>query len=134
MTYSLKQLNGKIVSYGRTVNPDNFMIPVLIQIDNKADFVPGSFVEIFLKISSNSEALTVPNTALLEEQGFFFVFMQITPELFEKKEVKIGATDGFRTEIIKGLEPSDRIVSKGAMLVKLAQAAGALDPHSGHVH
>lgn len=133
-TYSTKQLNGKVFSYGRSVNPDNFLIPVLIQIDNKADFVPGSFVEIYLKTLSTSNAITVPNTALLEEQGFFFVFVQITPELFEKKEVKIGATDGFKTEILDGLSPDDRIVSKGAMLVKLAQAAGALDPHSGHVH
>jgi hypothetical protein len=29
---------------------------------------------------------------------------------------------------------SERIVTKGAILVKLAQSSGALDAHSGHVH
>jgi RND family efflux transporter MFP subunit len=133
-TYTLKELNGKIVSYGRSVNPDNFMIPVILQIDNKGSFVPGGFVELYLKLLTNSVALTVPNTALLEEQGQFFVMVQVTPELFEKREVKIGSTDGVKTEVLRGLNENERIVSKGAMLVKLAQAAAALDPHSGHVH
>ena len=133
-TYTLSELNGKILSYGRSVNPENFMIPVILQIDNKGSFVPGGFVELYLKFISNTVALTVPNTALLEEQEQFFVMVQVTPELFEKRVVQLGATDGIKTEVLGGLDQSERIVSKGAMLVKLAQAAAALDPHSGHVH
>lgn len=132
--YSLTELNGSVVSYGKSVNPDNYLVPVILQIDNKGVFVPGSFVELYLKIISNNSALTLPNSALLEEHGHFFVFVQLTPELFEKTEVQIGATDGFRTEILKGIDRNDRIVTKGAMLVKLAQSSAALDPHSGHVH
>ncbi|MBC8319158.1 MAG: efflux RND transporter periplasmic adaptor subunit, partial [Bacteroidetes bacterium] len=93
-----------------------------------------SFVEIYLKTLTNSEALTVPNTALLEDQGSYFVYVQTTPELFEKREVKIGVTDGLKTEIIKGIAYNERIVTKGAILIKLAQATGTLDAHSGHVH
>jgi hypothetical protein len=48
--------------------------------------------------------------------------------------VKIGSTDGLKTEITKGISATERIVSKGAVLVKLAQSSGALDAHSGHVH
>ena len=133
-TYTLEQLNGKILSYGRNTNSDNYLIPVILQIDNPGSFVPGSFVELYLKTISDSEALTVPNSAILEEQGVFFVFVQVTPELFEKREVKIGATDGIKTEIISGINQSERVVTKGAILIKLAKASGALDAHSGHVH
>ncbi len=132
--YSLKELNGRVVSYGKSVNLDNFLVPISLQIDNRGDFIPGSFVELYLKTLTNTKAITLPNAALLEEQGNYFVMVQITPELFEKREVKIGATDGFKTEIIKGISTSERIVTKGAILVKLAQASAALDPHSGHVH
>ena len=62
------------------------------------------------------------------------MLVQINPELFEKREVKVGATDGLRTEILSGISATDRVVTKGAILVKLAQASGALDPHAGHVH
>jgi multidrug efflux pump subunit AcrA (membrane-fusion protein) len=78
--------------------------------------------------------LTIPNSAILEEQGNFSVFVQITPELFEKREVTPGTTDGLRTEILKGVNPGERVISVGAILVKLAQATGSLDAHSGHVH
>lgn len=133
-TYTLEQLNGKLISFGKTANSDNYLIPVSLQIDNKGEFVSGSFVEVYLKSVTNTQALTVPNQSLLEEQGVFFVYVQVNPELFEKREVKIGGTDGLNTEIISGITSKDRIVTKGAMMIKLAQATGNLDAHSGHNH
>lgn len=133
-TYTLEQLNGKVLSFGRTTSPDNYLIPVSLQIDNNGNFVTGGFVEVYLKTLSNSQALTIPVSALLEEQGRFFVYVQITPELFEKQEVEIGATDGLKVEILKGITQNQRIVTIGAVFIKLAQATGSLDAHSGHVH
>ena len=133
-TYSLEDLSGEILSFGRTTTNDNYLIPVTLQINNTGSFVPGTFVELYLKTVTNSQAITVPNSALLEEQGNFFVFVQVTPELFEKREVKVGPTDGFRSEIALGLSQTERVVTRGAILVKLAQASGELDPHAGHVH
>lgn len=133
-TYSLEELNGKILSYGKAANTDNFLIPVTLQINNRGHFIPGSFVEVYLKTITNTRAITIPVKALLEEQGTYFVWVQITPELFEKREVFIGATDGIDVEIIKGISAQDRIVTRGAMLIKLAQSTGTLDAHSGHVH
>lgn len=133
-TYTLEELNGKVLSYGKAANADNYLIPINLQIDNKGSFVAGSFVEIFLKTITNNHALTVPLSAILEEQGHFFVWVQITPELFEKRLVSTGNTDGISIEVLSGIGATDRIVTRGAMLVKLAQATGTLDAHSGHVH
>lgn len=132
--FSIEELNGRVLSYGKAANSDNYMIPVTLQIENNGSFVGGGFVEVYLKTFSNTSATVVPKTALLEEQGNFFVWVQIHPELFEKREVFVGGTDGIHTEIQKGITSNDRIVTRGAMLIKLAQAAGALDAHSGHVH
>lgn len=133
-TYTLAELNGKVISYARNTNSDNYLIPISLQIDNVGSFVPGSFIEVYLKSITNNKALTIDNGALMEDQGHYFIFVQITPELFEKREVHVGGTDGLRTEITKGLSENERVVTKGAVLIKLAQASGALDPHSGHVH
>lgn len=133
-TYTLEELNGKILSFGRSAGHDNYLLPISLQIENNGLFVPGALVEVYLKTMTNAQALTIPNSALIEEQGNYFVFVQIHPELFEKREVKVGATDGLRTEIIKGVEPQNRIVTIGAIMVKLAEASGDLDAHSGHMH
>ena len=133
-TNTLEQLNGKVLSFGRNTNKDNYLIPISLQIDNKGTFVSGGFVELYLKTQSSAQALTIPNAALLEEQGIFYVFVQVHPELFEKREVKVGVSDGLKTEIIKGIKPQERVITTGAILVKLAQATGTLDAESGHNH
>ena len=133
-TYTLEELDGKVLSVGKTTTTDNYLIPVTLQINNAGRFVPGGFVELFLKTVSDAQALTIPNQALLEEQGNFFVFVQLTPELFEKREIKVGASDGISTEVVSGLAEDERIVTEGAIFIKLSQATGTLDAHSGHVH
>ncbi|TSA38156.1 MAG: efflux RND transporter periplasmic adaptor subunit [Porphyromonadaceae bacterium] len=132
--YTLEKLNGKVLSFGRSANSDNYLIPLSLQIDNTGSFIPGGFVEIYLKTVTVADAITVPNSAIMEDQGNFFLYIQIHPELFEKRAVKIGSTDGIRTEIRDGALITDRIITQGAILVKLAQATGTLDAHSGHNH
>lgn len=132
--YTLEQLNGKVISYGKTASEDNYLIPINLQIDNNGIFTPGSFAEVYLKTINGKNTLTVPNASLIEEQGIYFLYVQITPELFEKRQVTVGITDGVRSEILKGIADTERIVTKGAVMIKLAQSTGTLDAHSGHVH
>ncbi len=138
-TYTLEEMGGRLVSFGKSTDINNPLIPVVFQVNNGRAYsdtplLPGSFVELFIKTQTNMQAITVPNGAIIEEMGNYFVFVQLTPELFEKQAVRKGVTDGVRTEITEGISAGDRVVSKGAILVKLAQASGALDAHAGHVH
>ena len=132
--WTLDELGGKVVSYGKSVSSDSPLIPVTFSVPNKGGFIPGSFLQTRIITRSETPAITLPTTSLIEEQGNYFVYRQLTPEYFEKTPVTIGASDGLRTEIRSGLSAGERVVSKGAMFVKLAQASGALDPHAGHIH
>ena len=133
-TYALEELNGKLLSYGKSADIDNPLIPVIFQVNNTVDFVTGSLIDVYIKFQSENSVVSIPNEALIEEMGNYFVFVQLTPELFEKTEVVPGSTDGRYTEIVSGLTGRERVVAKGAILVKLAQASGKLDAHSGHHH
>ena len=133
-TYTLKELGGRVVSYGRSTDAANPQIPVLFSVANKGDLLPGSFIEVYIHTDSDKEVVNVPNGALVEEMGSYFVFVQVTPEIFEKRAVTKGVTDGLRTEIASGLAGGERVVSRGAIFVKLAQGSATLDPHAGHVH
>jgi hypothetical protein len=133
-SYRLEDLDGKLVSFGKSAEYGNVLIPVTFEVNNTIGLLSGSFVDLYIKTQSDNPMLTVANGALIEEMGNFFVFVQLTPELFEKREIQKGSTDGYRTAIVSGLQQGERVVAKGAVLVKLAQASGALDPHAGHVH
>ena len=76
----------------------------------------------------------LPNTAIVEEMGIYCVFVQTCTDSFEKRIITKGVTDGHNTQIISGVKAGERVVSKGAVNVKLAQGSAALDPHAGHVH
>lgn len=132
--WSLEELDGKVAGVGKSVSDSSPLLPVTFSVNNKVDFVPGSFVSTWIRTASIVPVVTVESSALVEELGNYFVYKQLTPEYFEKTPVFPGASDGLRTEITKGLSDGDRVVSKGAVLVKLAQASGALDPHAGHTH
>lgn len=132
--WTLDELGGKVVSYGKSVSSDSPLIPVTFSVPNKGGFIPGSFLQTRIITRSETPAITLPTTSLIEEQGNYFVYRQLTPEYFEKTPVTIGASDGLRTEIRSGLSAGERVVSKGAMFVKLAQASGSLDRHAGHNH
>ena len=132
--WSLEDLDGNVAGVAKSVSESSPLLPVTFTVNNKVDFVPGSFVSTWIRTSSGEPVVTVESSALVEELGNYFVYKQLTPEYFEKTPVVPGASDGLRTEITKGLSEGDRVVSKGAVLVKLAQASGALDPHAGHSH
>ena len=131
---SLDSLEGKIISYGKSLQSDCYLIPVTMQIRNTNHFVAGELLDIYLKTRSSEPVISVPTSAILEEQGTYYVMVQLYPELFEKREVKLGVSDGQRTEIKQGIKVHERIVSRGATIVKLSQASSSLDPHAGHVH
>jgi len=133
-TFTLEELGGRVLSYGKSADINNPLIPVVFQVNNKAGLLAGSFVEMFIKTKNDKQALVVPNEAIIEEMGNYFAYVQLTPELFEKRPIQKGATDGISTEITEGIAEGERVVSKGAMLVKLAQSSGGLDAHAGHVH
>ena len=109
-------------------------MPVTFRVHNSANLLSGSFVDLYIRTASDEEVIALPNTGIVEQMGSHFVFVQVNPELFEKRLVTLGATDGIRTVVTSGLKAGERVVTKGAVMVKLAQTSGAMDPHAGHVH
>ena len=87
-----------------------------------------------MKTSFIPNQIVVHKTALIEELGMFYVFIQLNGESFEKREVKIGATDGINIQILSGLYAGERIVTKGSMQIKLASLSNGMDSQAGHNH
>lgn len=130
--YKLSEMNGKLLSYGKTSNSNSFYIPVTFDFNNVGDVVPGAFAEIYLLASPREGVISVPVSALTDEQGVTYIYIQVEPEAFVKQEVTVGQNNGERAEIIKGLSGGEKVVTKGVTQVKLASASGAIP--DGHNH
>ena len=131
---SLSALGGRILAYGKSVAPESNSIPVTMEMNHSTNYFPGGFVNVWLMTRGDQNALVVPKTALVEEQGVYFVFLQLSEEYYEKQAVTLGATDGVDVAVLSGLAPDQRLVTRGAILVKMAGENKAANPHAGHVH
>lgn len=132
--YTLEELGGSLVSYGRATDADCPLVPVTFRVRNNGNLLSGSFVTLYISTQAEQEVITVPNESVVEEMGNYFVFVKVCDGEYEKRLVTLGATDGRRTEVVAGVQAGDIVVGRGATMVKLAQNSGALDPHAGHVH
>lgn len=131
--YSLENLGGKLLSFGKSSGDTSYYVPVTFEFDNRGDMVPGSFVEVYLLSGERSGVLSLPLSALTEEQGVYFVYLKLDEECYKKQEVKLGTSDGSRVEILSGIKDGDTVVTRGAIHVKLASASNAIPAHT-HNH
>ena len=129
----IRELGGRLVSVGRSTSDSSYYIPVTFEFDNNGSVVPGSFAEVWLLTGRRDNVLSVPVSALTEEQGIHFVYLKLDGSCYRKQEVTLGESDGARTEILSGLEPGDNVVTEGAYNVKLASASNVIPAHT-HNH
>jgi RND family efflux transporter MFP subunit len=129
--YKISELNGSLLSSGKVSNSTSFYIPVMFEFNNPGDIIPGSFVNVYLLSAVQNDVISIPLSALTEEQGLFFVYLQLEDEIYKKQEVMLGEEDGESVMIVSGLKPGDKVVVKGAYQIKLA--AGSVMPE-GHTH
>jgi membrane fusion protein, heavy metal efflux system len=90
LTYNTKNLNARLVSIAKTTGEASPYIPVHFEMDSRAGMLPGSFAEVYLKTIPLYNVLVIPATALVEEQGVFYVYVQTEGESFQKREIKDG--------------------------------------------
>lgn len=131
--YELSELKGRLLSYGKASGGTSFYVPVTFEFDNKGNVIPGSYVEVYLLSGEMPDVLALPVSALTEEQGAYFIYLQLDEEGYKKQEVTLGANNGKEVQILTGLKAGDRVVTKGAYQVKLASASNAIPAHS-HEH
>lgn len=129
--YDISKLGGRMVSVGKNSAATTSYVPVTFEFDNTSGLIPGSYAEIYLLTDPREGVISVPVSALTEEQGVFYVYIRLDKDCYRKQEVTLGATDGQLTEIKTGLHPGDPVVTKGAIHVKLASASKAIP---GHTH
>lgn len=130
--YDITDLGGHIQSYGRSAEVNNSYIPVIFEFNNTGEVVQGSYAEIYLITADRPNVISVPNTALTEEQGLHYVYIQEDEDGYKKQEVTLGQSDGERTEIVSGLQGGERVVVRGAVQIKLASASNAIPAHTHH--
>lgn len=111
---SIKQtLTGVVELVSPIVDPATGTIKVTLRLDDYPESVrPGDFTEVRMVTDKRDNALLLPSVAIIEERGQHYLFVEEDNKAI-RKSVKIGYIIDDKTEILDGLESTDRVISKG---------------------
>lgn len=132
-TWSIDDFNGFHLSTGHSVAENDHYLPVYFELENDGRLLEGTFAEIYLKTLAQTDKTTIPKSALIEEQGSYSVYVQVSGESYTKRPISTGKSDGKSIEVLEGLSEGERIVTKGVILVKAASMITSVAGH-GHAH
>lgn len=134
--YRLSALNGRVESYGRSLADGSAFAPVIMSMDNVGALLPGAYADVYLLMNDGKPCISLPESAITEEQGLYFVYVAEPdePGVFVKREVSVGRDNGERIEITAGLKAGETVVTQGAMQVRLASMSGSVPEGHSHSH
>lgn len=125
---------GRLVNVGRVLDPQSRTLPITFAFDNsKRGFPVGQAMFLHLLMDPTASRPVVPAAAIVDDAGRPIVFVQREGETFERRAVTLGPRSGDLVQIIEGVKVGDRVVTKGAYLVRLASLSTSVPAH-GHVH
>ena len=125
---------GRLASVGKVLDPRSRTLPITFAFDNRTLGLPvGLAAFLHLLMEATQPRPVVPAAAIVDDSGRPIVFVQREGETFERRAVTLGSRAGDVVQITEGLKPGDRVVTKGAYLVRLASLSTSAPAH-GHVH
>lgn len=131
--HNIESYNGLLLSFGNTLDEHEHFIPVWFELDRPEDLVIGSYLDIYLLAKEKEDRIVISGSALMQDYQMKYVFVQLSGEEFEKREVTTGVSDGEQVEVLSGLQEGERIVTRGAYQVKMASMSSSIPAH-GHSH
>jgi RND family efflux transporter MFP subunit len=125
---------GRLISLGQVIDPQRRTLPITFALDNRTLGIPiGQAVSLHLLMNEAPARPVVPAAAVVDDAGRPIIFVQREGETFERRAVTTGLRSGDVIQILDGLKPGERVVTRGAYLVRLASLSTSVPAH-GHVH
>jgi RND family efflux transporter MFP subunit len=132
--YEVSDLGGRLISRANSIDPQSRTISLVYELNNTRNRLPlGIFSTVHINTGTKERVMAVPETALIEEEGTYQVYVHVSGESFEKRRVTTGIEDRGWVEITSGLREGEHVVTKNAYQVKLASLSSEAPAH-GHAH
>jgi cobalt-zinc-cadmium efflux system membrane fusion protein len=108
-----------VASIGDVVDPNTRTIKVRAWVDNQDHKLkPEMFARLRLDVGDAMPFLAIPKEAVVEIDGRHYVYLVDAADKYVRKEVKVSSVSADFVRVLDGLTPGERIVTKGAVLVK----------------
>ncbi|MFN2531685.1 MAG: efflux RND transporter periplasmic adaptor subunit [Pyrinomonadaceae bacterium] len=115
---------GKVILVNSVVDPDTRTIKVRTEVANpEGRLKPDMFANVEIITTLNRAAISIPESAILNDDGKTFVFV-LEDDTYKKRQVQAGMQSNDRVEIVDGVKAGDRVVVKGNYLLLQQSKSG----------
>lgn len=115
--------HGRVTRISDTLDPQTRTVKVRSEIPNPDGRLKPEMYGTVQLAERTEPCPAVPVQAIFARQGASYVWRLVAPGVFERVRVRMGTQYGDRAVILEGLQPGDRVVVDGVLLL-----AGAGDP------
>ena len=124
----------RLVAVGRVLEPEARTVPIIYELSNPdRRLAIGLAVSLRIFAAAAIDAVTVPESAIVDDAGQPVVFVQVGGESFERRPVRLGNRESGQVQISGDIAPGERVVVRGAPLIRLAALSPQVPAH-GHTH
>jgi RND family efflux transporter MFP subunit len=124
----------RLIAVGRMLDPNTRTVPIIYELrDPDRRLAIGQAVSLRVFVSASSEAVTLPDSAVVDDAGQPVVFVQVAGESFERRAVELGNRESGLVQIIGDVAVGERVVVRGAPFIRLAALSPQVPAH-GHTH
>ena len=124
----------RLVAIGHVLDSQARTVPIIYELrDPDPRLAIGQAVSLRLFVATATQAVTVPQTAVVDDAGQPVVFVQVGGESFERRAVQLGNRESGFVQITGSIQASDRVVVRGAPFIRLAALSPRVPAH-GHTH
>ena len=124
----------RLVAIGRVLDSEARTVPIIYELrDPDRRLAIGQAVSMRLFVATATQAVTVPETAVVDDAGQPVVFVQVGGESFERRAVQLGNRESSFVQITGSVQAGDRVVVRGAPFIRLAALSPQVPAH-GHTH
>jgi membrane fusion protein, heavy metal efflux system len=139
LAYPDLTFTGKVKTTAANLERDTGTLRVFVHTENpEGKLLPGMRAQMTFIVEQTEDAVVVPRSAVLGEAGDLFVYRQImnAPFAYERTPVVVGNRDDRYVEIIEGVLPGDRVVTRGNYQLQYVGGGGAqkIEDDHGHSH
>jgi cobalt-zinc-cadmium efflux system membrane fusion protein len=114
-----------VATIGDVVDPTSRTIKLRAWVNNKDHRLkPEMFARLHVQVGESTPLLMIPREAVLVEDGRQFVYVVEGANQYVKREVKVSTISPDKVRVLEGLTSGQRIVTKGAVLIRGQEAKG----------
>lgn len=117
-----KDFRGTLSYISDVVDEKTRTVKARVTVDNSGGLLkPGMFATVSIdtpKDPQGERLAAVPEEAVLIDGTIRYVFVQISPDKFKRKDITVGRTLGKKVEVTEGLKEGDAVAVKGVFTLK----------------